>query len=65
MKEKRFQQGLKPWLRRRVAAFEFKTYAVVVQMAMEIKGESDQNQKKKHDRKMKFSLAEEGSSQGS
>ena len=40
---KRFQQGLKPWLRSRVAAFELATYAEVVQKAMVIEGESDQN----------------------
>ncbi|XP_063949981.1 uncharacterized protein LOC135152802 [Daucus carota subsp. sativus] len=37
---KRFQQGLKPWLRSRVAAFELTTYAEVVQKAMVIEGES-------------------------
>ncbi|XP_074337678.1 uncharacterized protein LOC141674877 [Apium graveolens] len=31
---KRFQQGLKPWLRSRVAAFELTTYAEVVQKVM-------------------------------
>ncbi|XP_074342544.1 uncharacterized protein LOC141680138 [Apium graveolens] len=31
---KRFQQGLKPWLRSRVAAFKLTTYAKVVQKAM-------------------------------
>ncbi|XP_074373838.1 uncharacterized protein LOC141714205 [Apium graveolens] len=40
---KRFQQGLKPWLRSRVAAFELTTYAKVVQKAMVIEGESEQN----------------------
>ncbi|XP_074356039.1 uncharacterized protein LOC141695711 [Apium graveolens] len=32
-REKRFQQGLKPWLQSRVAAFELATYAKVVQKA--------------------------------
>ncbi|XP_074372223.1 uncharacterized protein LOC141712721 [Apium graveolens] len=35
---KRFQQGLKPWLRSRVAAFVMTTYAEVVQKAMVIEG---------------------------
>ncbi|XP_063948080.1 uncharacterized protein LOC135152176 [Daucus carota subsp. sativus] len=40
---KRFQQGLKPWLRSRVTAFIVATYAEVVWKAMVIEGESDQN----------------------
>ena len=62
---KRFQQGLKPWLRSRVAAFELATYAEVVQKAMVIEGESDQNQKEKDNKKRKFVSKGEGSAQGS
>ncbi|XP_063941903.1 uncharacterized protein LOC135149893 [Daucus carota subsp. sativus] len=62
---KRFQQGLKPWLRRRVVAFELVTYAEVVQKAMVIEGESDQNQKEKDNKKRKFGNKGEGSTQGS
>nr|XP_017227894.1 PREDICTED: uncharacterized protein LOC108203463 [Daucus carota subsp. sativus] len=59
---KRFQQGLKPWLRSRVAAFELTTYAEVVQKAMVIEGESEQNQKEKGNKKRRFESGEEGSS---
>ncbi|XP_074373961.1 uncharacterized protein LOC141714335 [Apium graveolens] len=59
---KRFQQGLKPWLRSRVAAFKLTTYAKVVQKAMVIEGESEQNQKEKDNKKRRFETGEEGSS---
>ncbi|XP_074377612.1 uncharacterized protein LOC141719130 [Apium graveolens] len=59
---KRFQQGLKPWLRSRVAAFELTTYAEVVQKAMVIEGESEKNQKEKCNKKRRFITGEEGSS---
>ncbi|XP_074323605.1 uncharacterized protein LOC141660516 [Apium graveolens] len=59
---KRFQQGLKPWLMSRVAAFELTTYAEVVQKAMVIEGESEQNQKEKYNKKRRFKMGEEGSS---
>nr|XP_017228833.1 PREDICTED: uncharacterized protein LOC108204056 [Daucus carota subsp. sativus] len=59
---KRFQQGLKPWLRSRVAAFELTTYAEVVQKAMVIEGESEQNQKEKGNKKRRFESGEEGTS---
>ncbi|XP_074324309.1 uncharacterized protein LOC141661222 [Apium graveolens] len=42
---KRFQQGLKPWLRSRVAAFELTTYAEVVQKAMGHYAHECKNQK--------------------
>ncbi|XP_074342219.1 uncharacterized protein LOC141679685 [Apium graveolens] len=44
---KRFQQGLKPWIRSRVAVFKLMTYTAVVQKAVIIKGESKASQKKK------------------
>ena len=48
---KRFQQGLKPWIHRRVAVFELMTYTSVVQKAMIIEGESEASQKEKRTRK--------------
>ncbi|XP_074346856.1 uncharacterized protein LOC141685663 [Apium graveolens] len=59
---KRFQQGLKPWLRSRVAAFNLTTYAEVVQKVMVIEGESEQNLKEKGNKKRRFETGEEGSS---
>ncbi|XP_074346902.1 uncharacterized protein LOC141685712 [Apium graveolens] len=59
---KRFQQGLKPWLRSHVVAFELTTYAEVVQKAMVIEGESEQNQKEKGNKKRRIEMGEEGSS---
>ncbi|XP_074374548.1 uncharacterized protein LOC141714956 [Apium graveolens] len=44
-REKSFQQGLKPWLRSRVAAFELTTYAEVVQKAMGHYAHECKNQK--------------------
>lgn len=63
-KAKRFQQGLKPWLRSRVAAFEINTYAEVVQKAMIIEGESDQNQKERGNLKRKAEAIERTQDQG-
>ncbi|XP_074328170.1 uncharacterized protein LOC141666085 [Apium graveolens] len=59
---KRFQQGLKPWLMSRLAAFELTTYTEVVQKVMVIEGESEQNQKEKDNKKRRFETGEEGSS---
>ncbi|XP_074327376.1 uncharacterized protein LOC141665296 [Apium graveolens] len=61
----RFQQGLKPWLRSRVAAFELATNAEMVQKVMVIEGESDQNSKEKESKKRKFGSSGEGLAQGS
>ncbi|WOH00701.1 hypothetical protein DCAR_0520075 [Daucus carota subsp. sativus] len=55
---KRFQQGLKPWIRSRVAMFELKDYTVVVQKAMIIEGESDFSQKEKEGKKRKMEASE-------
>ncbi|XP_074352500.1 uncharacterized protein LOC141691629 [Apium graveolens] len=59
---KRFQQGLKPWITSRIAAFELTTYMEVVQKAMVIEGESEQSQKEKNNKKRRFETGEEGSS---
>lgn len=55
---KRFQQGLKPWIRSRVAVFELTTYAAVVQKAMIIESESDWSQKEKSGKKRKAETTE-------
>ena len=44
-KARRFQKGLKTWIRSRVTVFELNTYSVVVQKAMIIEGKSDQGQR--------------------
>ena len=53
-KARKFQHGLKPWLRSRVAAFELRNYTAVVQKAMIIEGESELVQKEKFGKKRKF-----------
>ena len=58
---RRFQQGLRPWLRSNVGTFELRTYAEVVQKALVIEGESEQIQKEKNEKKRKFN-SEEGDS---
>ena len=40
-KAKRFQQGLKPWIRSRIAVFEFQNFSTVVQKAMIVESESE------------------------
>ena len=57
---KRFQQGLKSWIRSKVAMFQLKTYAEVVQKAMIIEGESEHTQKEKENKKRK-QIVQEGS----
>ncbi|KAL8099164.1 hypothetical protein AgCh_031730 [Apium graveolens] len=61
-KAKRFQQGLKPWIRGKVAIFELDTYAGVVQKAMIAETESEIFQKEKEGKKRKFE-GNEGQSQ--
>ncbi|KAL8146288.1 hypothetical protein AgCh_004148 [Apium graveolens] len=53
-KAKRFQQGLKPWIRGKVAIFELDTYARVVQKAMIADTESEMSQKEKESKKRRF-----------
>ena len=38
---KRFQQGLRPWIRSKVVVFELPTYAAVVQKSMIVEDESE------------------------
>ncbi|KAL8121526.1 hypothetical protein AgCh_018308 [Apium graveolens] len=61
-KTKRFQQGLKPWIRGKVAIFELETYAGVVQKAMIAETESEMSQKEKESKKRKVE-GSEGQSQ--
>ena len=62
---KRFQQGLRPWIRSKVAVFELSTYAVVVQKAMIIEGESEQYNKERDSKKRKAESHGGSSGQGS
>ena len=59
---KRFQKGLKPWIRSKVAMFELSTYATVVQKSMIIEGESEQYNRDNESKKMKAEF--QGGSQG-
>ena len=62
---KRFQQGLRPWIRSKVAVFELSTYAAVVQKAMIIEGESEQYNKERDSKKRKAESHGGSSGQGS
>ena len=64
-KAKRFQQGLKPWIRSRIAVFEFQNFSTVVQKAMIVESESEMSQREKGNKKRKFGTREEDQSQGS
>ncbi|WOG95286.1 hypothetical protein DCAR_0414598 [Daucus carota subsp. sativus] len=65
---KRFQQGLKDWIRSRVATFEMPSYVSIVQKAMIIENESEMSQKNRDGKKKKVEALEgsqrQGSSQG-
>ncbi|KAL8108735.1 hypothetical protein AgCh_024996 [Apium graveolens] len=61
-KAKRFQQGLKPLIRGKVAIFELDTYVGVVQKAMIAETESEMSWKEKESKKRKFQ-GNEGQSQ--
>ena len=61
----RFQQGLRPWIRSKVAVFELSTYVVVVQKAMIIEGESEQYNKERDSKKRKTESHGGNSGQGS
>ena len=63
-KAKRFQQGLKPWIRSKVALFELNTYAAVVQKALIGEGESGMLQKEKEGKKRKWEFQEGNQYQG-
>ena len=63
---RRFQQGLKSWIRSKLAILELETYAAVVQKAMIAEGEGEMYQKEKEGKKRKpdtFRQQTQGSSQ--
>ena len=64
-KAKRFQHGLKPWIRSRVAVFELQNYASVVQKAMIVEGESELAQKERSGKKRTIEGIEESQQGGS
>ncbi|KAL8148921.1 hypothetical protein AgCh_006068 [Apium graveolens] len=53
-KAKRFQQGLRPWIRSQVALLEIKNYAALVQKAMIVEGEREAGKRENEGRKRKF-----------
>ena len=61
---KRFQQGLNPCIRSKVALFELNTYATVVQKALIGERESGMSQKEKEDKKRKREFQEGNQYQG-
>ena len=67
-KAKRFQQGLRPWIRSKLAILELNTYTAVVQKAMIAESESDLYMKDKESKKRKVGTADrvlvQGGSQG-
>ena len=62
---KRFQQGLKPWIRRKVEMFILSTYAAVVQKSMIIEGESEQYNIDRESKKRKVEFHGGNQGQGS
>ena len=64
-KAKRFQQGLKLWIRSKLAILELNTFATVVQKAMIAEGESDSYMKDKESKKRKTGVPDRGQAQGS
>ena len=62
---RRFQQGLKSWIRSKVAMFELLTYAAVVQKAIIIEGENEQYKRDKESKKRKAEFQGEIQGQGS
>ena len=66
-KARRFQQGLKSWIRSKLAILELDTYAAVIQKAMIAEAEGDLYRKEKEGRKRKpdsFRSQGQGSFQG-
>ena len=66
-KARRFQQGLKSWIRSKLAILEMDTYVAVIQKAMISKAEDDPYQKEKEGKKRKpdsFRSQNQGSFQG-
>ena len=64
-KAKRFQQGLKSWIRSKLAILELNTFITVVQKAMIAEAESDSYMKDKESKKRKTGVPDRGQAQGS
>ncbi|KAK1387891.1 hypothetical protein POM88_016069 [Heracleum sosnowskyi] len=64
-KAKRFQQGLRSWIRSKLAILELDTYAAVVQKAMIAETESDSYMKERENKKRKAGIPDKGQQQGS
>ena len=62
---KRFQQGLRPRIRSKVAMFELSTYDVIVQKSMIVEGESEQYNRERENKKRKAKSHGGNSGQGS
>ncbi|KAL8155190.1 hypothetical protein AgCh_000534 [Apium graveolens] len=58
-KAKRFQQGLKPWIKSQLALLEIKNYAALVQKAMIVEGEREAARRENEGRKRKFESSEQ------
>ncbi|KAL8156048.1 hypothetical protein AgCh_001214 [Apium graveolens] len=56
---KRFQHGLKPWIRSQVALLEIKNYASLVQKVMIVEGEREAAKRENEGRKWKFESSEQ------
>nr|XP_017239892.1 PREDICTED: uncharacterized protein LOC108212682 [Daucus carota subsp. sativus] len=61
---KRFQQGLKDWIRSRVAMFEMTLYVSIVQKAVIIESASEMSQKNRDAKKKKVETSERSQKQG-
>ncbi|KAK1375434.1 CCHC-type domain-containing protein [Heracleum sosnowskyi] len=63
-KAKRFQQGLRSWIRSKLAILELDTYAAVVQKAMIAEAGSDSYMKERENKKRKVGASDKGQPQG-
>lgn len=60
---KRFQHGLKTWIRSKVVMFEMTSYASIVQKATITESDSDMSQKERDGKKRKVETSEGGQRQ--
>ncbi|KAL8114497.1 hypothetical protein AgCh_021377 [Apium graveolens] len=58
-KAKRFQQGLKSWIRSQIAMLEIKNYAALVQKVIIVEGEWEATRRENEGRKRKFESSEQ------
>ena len=63
-KAKRFEQGLKPWIKSRVIMFELSTYTGIVQKALIIESDSDWSNRDRENKKRKPETHGEGQCSG-